>query len=76
VSRILPVTLTLAEAATVLEPPMTERQLHAIVVDGLLWQPGGLRHTGRSGRPRNAYNATRLMQLHAALVPFTTIDVI
>jgi hypothetical protein len=70
------VTLTLADAAAVLEPPMAERQLHAIVVDGLRWKPDELRHTGHPGRPRNAYNATRLMQLHAALVPFTTIDVI
>ena len=66
------VTLTLAEAAAILEPPIPEAQLRAIIVDGLRWKPDEYRFTGRSGRPRHAYNATRLMQLHAALVPFTT----
>ena len=65
------VTLTLAEAAAILEPPMAEPQLRQIVT-ALGWKPDELRHTGRSGRPCHAYNATRLMQLHAALVPFTT----
>jgi hypothetical protein len=64
-------TLTLAEAATILEPPITETQLRAIVT-ALRWKPDDHRHTGRAGRPAPAYNATRLLQLHAALVPFTT----
>ena len=63
------VTLTLAEAAQVLDPPMTERQLRAIV-RALAWQPEGYRHTGRAGRPAPRYDAARLMALHAALVPF------
>ena len=70
-----PVTLTLAEAAMVLEPPIGEPQLRAIV-NALGWKPDGYRLTGRSGRPGNTYNATRLMELHAALVPFTTIAVV
>ena len=63
------VTLTLAEAAAILDPPMTERQLRAIIT-ALAWQPDGHRRTGRIGHPWPAYDATRLMQLHAALVPF------
>jgi hypothetical protein len=65
------VTLTLAEAATILDPPMAETQLRQIIT-ALAWQPDGYRHTGRAGRPAPAYNATRILQLHAALVPFTT----
>jgi hypothetical protein len=63
------VTLTLAEAVAVLDPPMTEQQLRAIVT-ALGWEPAGQRHTGRAGRPAAAYDATRLMGLHAALSPF------
>lgn len=63
------VTLTLAEAATVLEPAMTEAQLRAIVT-ALGWQADSHRHTGRAGRPTAAYDATRIMALHAALTPF------
>jgi hypothetical protein len=63
------VTLTLAEASSVLTPAMTEQQLRAIVT-ALGWQPDSHRHTGRAGRPIAAYDATRLLQLHAALAPF------
>ena len=66
-----PVTLTINEAAAIFEPPMRADVLHAIVA-ALGWKPDERRHTGRSGRPCNAYNATRLLQLHAALIPFTT----
>jgi hypothetical protein len=61
--------LTLAEAAQVLDPPITERDLRAIVA-ALHWEPAEVRRNGHSGRPPAAYNATRLMRLHAALVPF------
>ena len=64
------VTLTLAEAAAVLDPPLSERQLRQIV-HALRWPPAGHRYTGRAGRPAPMYSATRLMELHAALVPFT-----
>jgi hypothetical protein len=63
------ITLTLAEASQVLDPPMSEQQLRAIVT-ALGWLPHGVRHTGRAGRPTAAYDATRLLQLHAALAPF------
>ena len=63
------VTLTLAEAAMVLDPPVSEQQLRAMVT-ALGWQPHGVRHTGRAGRPLPEYPATRLLELHAAMVPF------
>jgi hypothetical protein len=64
------VALTLAEASQVLDPPMSEHQLRAIVT-ALRWEPAGYRHTGRAGRPAPAYDATRLLELHAALAPFS-----
>ena len=60
---------TLAEAAQILDPPMTEAQLRAIIT-ALGWQPDSHRRTGRAGRPIACYNATRMMQLHAAVAPF------
>jgi hypothetical protein len=63
------VTLTLSEAAAVLDPPMTERQLRAIV-SALGWQPCGTRRDGRSGRPAAQYDAAEVMRLHAALAPW------
>lgn len=63
------VTLTLAEAAQVLDPPMTEQQLREIV-RALRWEPEGYRHTGRAGRPAPRYDAAKIMKLHAVLVPF------
>lgn len=63
------VTLTLAEAAMVLEPPVSEQQLRAIVT-ALGWQPAGWRRTGKPGHPAPVYNAEMLMRLHAVLTPF------
>jgi hypothetical protein len=63
------VTLTLAEAATILDPPLTEAQLRELV-HALRWKPAGHRHTGKDGRPPACYPADRLMALHAAVVPF------
>jgi hypothetical protein len=68
-------TLTLAEAAAILNPPITERQLRAIIT-ALAWPPDEWRHTGRAGHPAAAYDATRLMRLHAALLPFTSNSVV
>jgi hypothetical protein len=65
------VTLTLAEAAAVLDPPLSERQLRLIIVKALAWEPDEYRHTGRPGRPTFAYDAERILRLHAALLPFT-----
>ena len=63
------VTLTLAEAAAVLEPPLTEAQLREIL-HALRWEPDGWRRTGKRGHPWPEYDAAALMKLHAALVPF------
>ena len=62
--------LTLAEAAAILQPPLSERQLRAIVT-ALAWQPAAYRRTGHAGRPAPAYDATMLLRLGAALAPFT-----
>ena len=63
------VTLTLGEAAAMLDPPVTARQLRAIIA-ALHWQPAGQRRDGRPGRPAARYNAADLMRLHAALAPW------
>jgi hypothetical protein len=63
------VTLTLAEAAAVLDPPISERQLRAIV-GALRWQPLGQRRDGRPGRPAARYDAGEILKLHAALAPW------
>lgn len=65
---------TLAEAVTVLDPPMTEQQLR-MIVRALGWQPAGKRYTGRSGHPGSTFDAAELMRLHAALIPFMARDV-
>jgi hypothetical protein len=63
------VTLTLTEAAEVLDPPLPRLRL---IVRALGWEPDGYRHTGHAGRPMPTYRAERIMALHAALLPFTT----
>jgi hypothetical protein len=63
------VTLTLAEAAMVLDPPVTEQQLRAIVT-ALGWQPDGWRPRATRGHPFPEYQAAEILKLHAALVPF------
>lgn len=60
---------TLAEAATVLDPPLSEQQLR-MVIRALGRQPDGHRYTGRSGHPASTYDAAWLMRLHGALIPF------
>lgn len=63
------VAFTLAEAAEVLDPPMSERQLR-MLVKALGWKPAGSRFTGRSGHPYRTYDMARIQRLHAALIPF------
>lgn len=64
--------LTLAEAVTVLNPPIGEPQLRAII-RALALPHTGTRPNGRKGRPQLTYPATQLMALHAALVPWLPI---
>ena len=61
--------LTLREAAEVLEPSMTERQLRDII-RALGWPPAGHRASGRRGHPRATYPAADILRLHAALSPW------
>ena len=68
------VTLTIAEAAAILDPPVTERQLRAIIT-ALGWKADAWRQTGRPGHPAAAYDAARIMRLHEALVPHNAISV-
>jgi len=69
VSAPAEVGFTLTEAASFLDPPITTRQLRAIVrALGLL--PTGYRYTGRRGHPELTYNAQELLRLHAALGPW------
>ena len=67
------VTLTHAEAAQVLEPPLSERQLRDIV-RALGWQPSGHRHTGRPGKPVAVYDWAKITRLHAALAEFSEVS--
>ena len=64
-----PPTLTLAEAAAWLDPPLTPGQLHAII-KALGIVPAGSRPNGGPGRPQATYHAATLMRLHAAIIPF------
>ena len=59
-------TLTLAEAAAYLDPPVTREQLAALVgaLPGL--RPAGTRRRGR-GKPAVVYDAADLLELHAAV---------
>ena len=61
--------LTLAEAATLLHPPMTERQLR-MIIRALGWQPAGIRRSDRPGRRTRTYQAAEIMRLHQALTPW------
>lgn len=61
--------LTLAEAAQVLEPAMTEQQLRAIIT-ALGWQPEGWRRRATRGHPFPTYDAEKILRLHGALTPF------
>jgi hypothetical protein len=68
------VLLTLAEAASVLDPPLSERQLRAIVRE-LRWQPAGWRHAGTGrGHPVACYDWAQLSRLHTALLPWLSAD--
>ena len=63
------VAFTIGEAATVLDPPLTEDELRAII-RALRWKPAGKRYTGRGGHPYATWDMARIQRLHAALLPF------
>lgn len=61
--------LTLAELASVLDPPVSPAQLqHLVAAVGL--QPGGYRRNGQPGRPQATYDAETIMRLHGCLAPW------
>jgi hypothetical protein len=62
-------TFTIAEACSILHPPMAEPQLRAIIT-ALHWQPAGWRHTGKPGHPHPVYHAKDLIRLHAGVSPW------
>jgi len=61
------VLLTIEEAATWLDPPVTAAQLKHLVQATEL-QPQGVRYTGRPGRPGSCYPMSQLQLVHAAYV--------
>ncbi len=70
VTRGMPVLgLTIDELASLLNPPMTHRQL-ADLIAALRIQPIGKRRQPRKGRPALTYDAAELMRLHAAVAPW------
>jgi predicted ArsR family transcriptional regulator len=58
--------LTIDEMATLLDPPMTRRQL-ADLIAALDIRPVGKRQKPGRGRPALTYDAAELMRLHAAV---------
>lgn len=63
------VALTIDEMITLLDPPITRRQL-ADVIAALRIQPVGKRWRSSRGRPALTYDAAELMRLHAAISPW------
>ena len=66
-------TWTLAEAAQVLDPPITEQRLRHLVT-ALRVQPAGTRRQHARGRPTDTYHAADLMRLHAAITLWLLAD--
>ena len=64
---------TLAEAAPLLNPPVTPEQL-AAMVRALRLQPAGTRRTGKPGRPVRTFDWKQITLLHEALIPFLEAD--
>ena len=62
------VALTLREAVTILQPPITERALRDII-RALHIRPCGHRH-GRTGRPADLFDWAEITRLHGALAPW------
>jgi len=65
--------MTLAEAAPLLDPPVTAEQLMRVIAQlpGLL--PVGTRAHGKPGPPWLVYDLDVLMELHAALARWLTV---
>ena len=59
----------MADAVTMLNPPMTDRQLRDIL-RALTIPPCGRRWTGGMGRPADLYDWGEITRLHAAVKPW------
>jgi hypothetical protein len=63
------VDLTIDDAVSFLHPPITRQQLAGLIAT-LSIQPIGKRWRPTRGRPALTYDASELMELHAAVVPW------
>ena len=63
------VAVTVADAVTMLNPPMTGRQLRDIL-RALTIPPCGRRWTGGMGRPADLYDWGEITRLHEAIAPW------
>lgn len=61
---------TLAEAVTMLHPPISERRLRAIIAALPGFTADGARRDGRPGHPHPTYQWAELAKLHAAITPW------
>jgi hypothetical protein len=61
--------VTVAEAVTLLRPPIGERALRDIL-RALAITPCGRRRAGNTGRPADLYDWADLTRLHAAIRPW------
>ena len=59
----------MADAVTMLNPPMTGRQLRDIL-RALTIPPCGRRWTGGMGRPADLYDWAEITRLHEAITPW------
>lgn len=67
---MITVGLTVSELAELLDPPVTPVQVwHLVCYTGL--KPCGYRRSGQRGRPAALYDARVVLEMHAALVPYT-----
>lgn len=66
------VQFTITEAVQLLHPPITDRNLRAIIAQLPGFTPAGSRHDGTPGRPHHTYEWADLTRLHAAITPWLT----
>jgi hypothetical protein len=67
------VAFTIDEAISVLDPPVTHRQM-ADLITTLHIRPVGKRPRPGKGRPTFTYDASELMRLHGAVAPWLVRD--
>jgi hypothetical protein len=65
--------MTVAEFAAVLQPPVTEDRLRAMIKVAAI-MPAQWRRTGKQGHPHPEYDYAAVARLHAALTPWLARD--